>query len=897
MLATLSQVDHKGSLTRQVKDLPVPQFTTLLDQITKEFEHFLQAIDMINNDALETMLEQILEAFTLKIGQILQADRTTIFLVDEEKGELWSKVAQGEGEEFLEIRIPITAGIAGYVATHNECLNIPDAYSHPLFNREVDKQTGYCTRNILCMPILNGDSDQVIAVVQLLNKQGGLPFNASDEQLFRQFADSIGIILESCNSFYIAARNQKGVHALLRAAACLAQSLDLEKTLQAVMDEARKLMDADRSTLFLLDQSGRELWTRVAAADGKTMMDIRIPADKGIAGYVASTKTALNIMDAYQDPRFDPSTDKRTGYRTRTILCMPVFNSKNQLIGVTQLINKEKGYFTPSDEEFMRAFNTQAGIALENAQLFESVLQEKQYQKDILESLSDAVISTDPQGRIVTINDAALALLGCPPQGDAVRSHQLFWRQMMVGRQIWEVIPIENLRMRLEDSLKSGARHYVPEQLLTVGVVKGMPKPHHAVQLAAKFSPAIGSVVRNGKGHSGSSDHSGNSNGYSNGSDHSATALSIPAEAADLWMLAVRDRQTHRYRLWNYPISDTNPDVPADRVRELERSVNLTVNPLSNPEGGVRGGLVVLEDISQEKRMKTTMYRYMTPGVAERVLALGDDALMEGERKDVTILFSDIRGYTSLTEKLEASEVVSLLNTYFETMVEAVFNYEGTLDKFIGDALMAVFGAPLPLENHAWMSIKSALEMRRRLAEFNHGRADDMKIKIGIGISSGEVVSGNIGSHKRMDYTVIGDGVDISSRLEGLTKQYGTTDKHGCDIILSEFTYNFCKDHIWAREVDRIRVKGKYRPISIYELIGDRQSPLDDQTQEFLHVYQRARAAYQACDFQRAIQYFEQAHKLQANDQATLTHLERSHAYLHNPPPSHWDGVHIMTTK
>ncbi|MGB3494574.1 MAG: GAF domain-containing protein [Elainellaceae cyanobacterium] len=904
MLATLSQIDQKGSLTRQVKDLPVPQFTTLLDQITKEFEHFLQAIDMINNDALETMLEQILEAFTLKIGQILQADRTTIFLVDEEKGELWSKVAQGAGEELLEIRIPITAGIAGYVASHAECLNIPDAYRHPLFNREIDKQTGYRTRNILCLPIVSGDRGQVIAVVQLLNKKGGLSFSADDEHLFRQFAGSIGIILESCNSFYTAARNQKGVHALLRAAACLAQSLDLEKTLQAVMDEARKLMDADRSTLFLLDQNGKELWTRIPAADGKTMLDIRIPANKGIAGYVASTKTTLNIADVYTDPRFDPSTDKRTGYRTRTVLCMPVFNSKNQLIGVTQLINKKKGLFTPSDEEFMRAFNTQAGIALENAQLFESVLQEKQYQKDILESLSDAVISTDHEGRIVTINDAALFLLGCPAKDDAIRSNQRYWQQMMIGRQVWEVIPIENLRMRLQDSLKTGARHYVPEQLLTVGVVKGSSVQQQ--QSTDSFgSDSFGSDgfgsdsrhVRRVQSLNGLGQNNGNGRASRNGNGQSITSSLVASSSADLWMLAVCDRQTNQYRLWNHPIAEHNPEVPTSQVNELERSVNLTVNPLSDPEGGVRGGLVVLEDISQEKRMKTTMYRYMTPGVAERVLALGDDALMGGERKEVTILFSDIRGYTSLTEKLEASEVVSLLNAYFETMVEAVFNYEGTLDKFIGDALMAVFGAPLPLEKHASMSVQSALEMRRRLAEFNQKRSDDKKIKIGIGISSGEVVSGSIGSKKRMDYTVIGDGVDISSRLEGLTKQYGTTNTQGCDIILSEFTYQFCKDQIWARELDRIRVKGKNCPISIYELIGDRQTTLDDHTQEFLHIYKTARSAYQDCDFERAVQYFERAHQLKANDRATLTHLERSHAYKLNPPPADWDGVHTMITK
>lgn len=291
--------------------------------------------------------------------------------------------------------------------------------------------------------------------------------------------------------------------------------------------------------------------------------------------------------------------------------------------------------------------------------------------------------------------------------------------------------------------------------------------------------------------------------------------------------------------------------------------------------------------------MKATMYRYMTPGVAERVMALGEDALMEGERKEVTIVFSDIRSYTSLTEKMEATEVVSLLNTYFETMVEAVFNYEGTLDKFIGDALMAVFGAPLPLENHAWMAVQSALDMRRRLAEFNtyRRRVAQPQIRVGIGLSSGEVVSGSIGSQKRMDYTVIGDGVDISSRLEGVTKEYG------CDVILSEFTYELCRDKIWVRELDRIRVKGKVKPIRIYELIGDRQSTLDAATQEFLDLYQSGREAYTIADFQSAISFFEQAQHIKAGDRAIAVHLDRAKHYLLNPPSALWDGVYTMTTK
>ncbi|NEQ33467.1 MAG: GAF domain-containing protein [Leptolyngbya sp. SIO4C5] len=462
MLAALSQVNHQATLTNKVRDLPTHQFVDLLDQITEEFEHFLRAIDMINNEALETMLEQILEAFTLKIGQILAAERTTIFMVDNGKQELWSKIASGDSDQKLEIRVSMHKGIAGHVASTGEYLNIPDAYEDDRFDSSIDRKTGYRTRNILCMPVFSSRNN-VVAVVQLLNKLGQQPFDAQDEQNFREFASSIGVILESCNSFYIAARNQKGVSALLKAISSLEQSLDLEKTLQSVMAEARGLMQADRSTLWIVDDEKHELWSKVKTGDNRGMMELRQQADKGIVGYVASTGTQLNIPDAYEDPRFDPTADQKTGYKTRNILCMPVFDSSGQLIGVTQLINKHKGNFTSLDEEFMRAFNIQAGIALENAKLFESVLVEKQYQKDILQSLSDAVISTDLEGRIVTINEAALELLGCPTDEAIAKNCKLFWEEKLRRRAVWEVIPLENLKFRLEDSLKNGAKHYVPE--------------------------------------------------------------------------------------------------------------------------------------------------------------------------------------------------------------------------------------------------------------------------------------------------------------------------------------------------------------------------------------------------------------------------------------------------
>jgi adenylate cyclase len=838
MLTTLSLVNQHSSLTHQVRDLPTPQFVELLDKITTEFEHFLRAIDMINNESLEIMLEQILEAFTLKIGQILQAERTTIFMVDQEKQELWSKIAQGDGERSLEIRVPMSKGISGYVATHVMPLNIPDAYADERFDHTYDQKTGYRTRNILCMPVLSKKTNNIVAVVQLLNKLNRMPFSAEDERHFKEFAESLGVILESCNSFYVAARNQKGVAALLKAISSLEQSLDLEKTLQSVMEEARVLMQADRSTLWLIDEESGELWSKVKSGDGRSLVELRIPNHSGIVGYVANTGECLNIPDAYQDPRFNPDADKRTGYLTRNILCMPVFDSSSKLIAVTQLINKAQGTFTSSDEAFMRAFNIQAGVALENAKLFESVLVEKQYQKDILQSLSNAVISTDLEGQIVTINDAALTLLGCPVDGDQNRVVRDRWQMALLQRTVWDVIPIENLRFRLEDSLHNGARHYVPEQTLK----------------AASWVGALDT-------------------------ENAWESLVLPdSHNPDL------------YRLWGDATAAT---VPKAQVSVLERSLNLTVNPLTNPEGRVLGGLLVLEDISQEKRMKSTLYRYMTPSVAERVMDLRDDSLMKGERKDVTVLFSDIRGYTTLTENLEADKVVEMLNAYFETMVEAVFTFEGTLDKFIGDALMAVFGAPLPLSNHAWAAVQSALDMRQRLARFNEDRIrlGQPAIRIGIGISSGEVVSGNIGSQRKMEYTVIGDGVNLSSRLEGATKEYG------CDIVISEYTYSLCHDKIWVRELDRTQVKGKRQAVNLYELIDKRDVPLDSAQESFLDCYTRARSAYVAMRFDESLALFQQAQAIRPLDRAVAIHISRVQQYLLDPPPEDWDGVHVMTTK
>ncbi|QLE48747.1 GAF domain-containing protein [Nostoc sp. C057] len=823
---------RKGNFSTFLAPLTQDTFKQVVQDVEQKLQIVHQTLSMLDSQGFETLLQEMLHSITLKTGELLGADRTTIFLLDEEKQELWSILAEGEGDRSLEIRIPANKGIAGEVATFKQVINIPfDFYNDPRshFAQEQEKRTGYRTYTMLALPLLN-EHGQLVAVVQLLNKlksgnNHAAPlaervdtkgFLSADEQLFQEFAPSIRLILESSRSFYVATQKQRAVAALMKAIKSLSQSsLDLEDTLKRVMDEAKELMNADRSTLWLIDHERDQLWTKITQDDGSTK-ELRVPVGKGFAGIVAASGKKLNIaFDLYDDPDSDTAKllDQQNGYRTCSLLCMPVFNADQQLIGVTQLVNKKKtgdfpaynpadwpkapdcfqASFDRNDEEFMEAFNIQAGVALQNAQLFATVKQQEQMQRDILRSLSNGVVSTDKTGLIIAANESAQRLLG------------LGVDERLEGKLVNDVIGIKegDFSKWYQDAL-------------------------HAVDL--------------------------------------------------------KGRQQYY------------PDRTLLTTGTEQHSINLSINTIADASDHeqVRGALVVMEDISDEKRLKSTMYRYMTQELAEELLKL-DDAKLGGDRKEVSILFSDIRGYTTLTENLEAEEVVSMLNEYFESMVEAVFKHKGTLDKYIGDAIMAVFGSPLALEEHAWMAVQTSLEMRVRLHEFNQRRYVDDKprIKIGIGINSDTVISGNIGSSKRMEFTAIGDGVNLGSRLESVSKQYG------CDIIISHNTFKPCQDNIWARELDYIRVKGRNEPVAIYELLGLRSNPIESEKLQVIEHYHKGREYYLKRDFNRARAEFALVLAADNQDKAAMLHLLRCQHWLQSPPTeSDWDeGVWTFQEK
>jgi adenylate cyclase len=275
----------------------------------------------------------------------------------------------------------------------------------------------------------------------------------------------------------------------------------------------------------------------------------------------------------------------------------------------------------------------------------------------------------------------------------------------------------------------------------------------------------------------------------------------------------------------------------------------------------------MIEDISSEKRMKSTMSRYMDPGVAAQLLAGGEE-ILGGKTVTATVLFCDIRGFTTLTEELGPHATVSLLNEYFSIMVEVITKQGGMLDKFIGDAIMAAFGLPVAHDDDEDRAVRAAIGMVNALALWNAGRtaAGKAAVNIGIGLNTDSVVSGNIGSPRRMDYTIIGDGVNLASRLEGACKEYAAR------ILISENTYKRLRGTYRAREIDSVLVKGKHQPVAIYEVLDYHTPETFPNLMEAVNYWNSGLQYYRLGDWDRAIRAFREAAAINVHDKLPPIH-------------------------
>ena len=287
----------------------------------------------------------------------------------------------------------------------------------------------------------------------------------------------------------------------------------------------------------------------------------------------------------------------------------------------------------------------------------------------------------------------------------------------------------------------------------------------------------------------------------------------------------------------------------------------------------------------EKKRIKATFQHYLAPTVVEEILKNPDNLKLGGEEQELTILFSDLRNFTSISEKLSPRQIEELLNEYFTIMTDVIFTHNGTLDKYMGDAIMAFFGAPLKQPDHYVKACMTALAMQQELNTLQQKWKQQslQALDSGIGINTGSVVVGNMGSDVLFDYTVIGDNVNLASRLESLNKIYGT------NIIISENTHGQVKDAFRFRELDLVKVKGKENAVRIYELLREEDISVR-WNERFIKYYQEGLEQYRYREWRTALETFEKALALFPDDGATKLYINRCQMFEEDPPPADWDG-------
>ncbi|HEX7944205.1 MAG TPA: adenylate/guanylate cyclase domain-containing protein, partial [Phenylobacterium sp.] len=499
-------------------------------------------------------------------------------------------------------------------------------------------------------------------------------------------------------------RSNTDLRRLLDVNISISSEMQLGALLNKIVTATTKLIHAERSSLFVHDERSGELVSMVA--EGVDAREIRFPADRGLAGWCFTNGEVVNLADAYADPRFNREVDAATGYRTKSVLTVPVTTREGRRVGVMQALNHQDGaVFGEDDVERMSAFAAQAAIAIENATLFTEVASERNYNESILRSMSSGVITLDREAHVAKLNSAACAILG-------------FTEEQASGAAA--------------NRLLSGPNAWILDEINGVND-SGHPK----ALLDADIRTALGDTI----------------------------------------------------------------------------STNISIVPLLT-DGEAAGVLILVEDITEGKRMQGAMRRFMTQKVVDQIMGR-EDELLFGAACQASVLFADIRNFTNLAERLGPRETVEMLNEIFTDLFEAVAGSDGVLDKFIGDAVMAVYGAPLPSGRDALNSVDSAVNMVGMIAAINARRqAKGLGVLgLGVGVATGEVVAGTIGSPKRMDYTVIGDSVNLASRLEAITKDYQV------GIIVCEDTAAAVGEAYPMRELDTLRVRGRERPARIFQVV------------------------------------------------------------------------------
>lgn len=487
-------------------------------------------------------------------------------------------------------------------------------------------------------------------------------------------------------------------------------SLEPNDVLRIVMDTIIRLTDAERGFLMLRDDSG-ELTIRVARNWEQEFVDSsEFAISRTVINRVAEENKPIVTTNAQEDPRFGGQASI-IAYNLRSILCVPL-KVKDEITGVIYADNRIRtGIFTENERDLLAAFANQAAVAIENAQLFESVRRTlaevtelKNLMDNIFASIASGVITTDIENQIMLCNRAAESILG--KNADEI-----------IGQALSDCLPPIG-----------------PELCESVVQVRESDEAILGLEINSHF-PGRGEV-----------------------------------------------------------------------------DLRFNLSPLKDAQESTQGVAIVLDDLTERKRLEAQRRLFgkmVSPAVIDQ---LNPNAIqMGGERKMITTLFADVRGFTSFSESLAPEQLVSILNQYLGAAAESILVEEGTVDKFMGDAVMAWFNAPIPQLDHTLRAVKAALRMRDAIDALHRKLPPEFQLGFGIGIHYGPAVLGLVGTEQRIDYTAIGDSVNTAKRIQENAAKG--------QILISEDACKFIKNEVIIRSVESIQAKGKRYPIKVYDVI------------------------------------------------------------------------------
>ncbi|KAJ3224049.1 hypothetical protein HK099_000327 [Clydaea vesicula] len=719
------------------------KFADFLTAMSKKLQNIMKSIQEISaQDKTEMSWEKIRNS----IGEAVNGKYITLYILEESTQDL---IVKSSNWQTVHRRIA-SSGVfcASNVLHHRVCnlYNVKDSLEE--YTVEIDQVYGVLDCEcVLSVPIRQGAS-RVVGILEVINKTCGAPyFNTEDEFIIKTYSSLCTLISmnSAINGQETTAgvnRNEGNADVFSTTASLMTSEMDLNGLVAEMMKKVQDLVSAERSTVFMIDFKTNELWSTLA----HNSSEIRIPLNTGIAGYVANHGEICNIRDAYNDSRFNRAVDIKTGFKTRTILCMPMRNSIGKVIGVVQLINKlpENTIFNVDDEVLLLSFASLGPFSQQN------------------EMLIDDIKRAYKSNEKIEVQNYPFILNNCSTK---IINYQIF---QITDKVDSNVMSTEKKDLQIGDKL----------------------------------------------------------------------------------------------------LKQTNQND--------EKNISSVINVL-----------IHIEEVTDRNRLANTLARYMKVELATKLLNEGD-RLLSGVKQRATILYANLRDFNSMSEKMEANEVISTLNNYLNNVMNCITEEKGIVDKIFGDSVLGVFGTPYPEGDDAIRAVSTALRIRTWIytsKEKNNSKSPTLRV--GLGISSGMVFSGSVGPSDRQEYTVMGDTCCLASQLERATKIYGV------DILIDGNSKEEAKTHFHLREVDIVHFKGQKVPIAVYEVLEFRGVELGRDVMTSLICYELGLSEYRQQNWLMAVSHFRKAVQL-SDDEPSKVFIWRCKSILEGKfevPKVNWDGT------